>query len=82
MYAGRNQSDTDDDIVFYGMNAYWEPLSMRIPELPAEFRWRLVANTYCEYQDGADFEAQTEHEGTRVVVPERSTILLVAERVS
>lgn len=26
MYAGRNEEDTEDDIVFYCMNAYWEPL--------------------------------------------------------
>ena len=82
MYAGRNQTDTDDDIVFYGMNAYWEPLTMRIPALPEEFRWKLVVNTFCEYQDGEDFAAQTRHEGTMVVIPERSTIILVAERVS
>ena len=55
---------------------------MRIPALPEEFRWKLVVNTFCEYQDGEDFAAQTRHEGTMVVIPERSTIILVAERVS
>lgn len=81
MYAGRNQEDTDDDIVFYGMNAYWEPLAMRLPDPPEGFRWKLVANTFCEYQDGADFAEQTKHEGTTVTIQERSTILLVAERI-
>lgn len=31
MYAGRNEEDTEDDIVFYCMNAYWEPLVMQLP---------------------------------------------------
>ena len=53
MYAGRNADDTDDDMIFYGMNAYWEPLEMRLPSLPESYHWKLVVNTFCEYQDGA-----------------------------
>lgn len=80
MYAGRNKQDTDDDIIFYGMNSYWEPLQMRLPNLPQEYHWKLVVNTFCKYEDGADFAAQTEHDGYLVRVPERSTIILVAVR--
>ena len=40
---------------------------------------KLVVNTFCEYQDGADFEAQTQGDQTRVRVPERSTVILLAE---
>ena len=79
MYAGRNADDTDDDMIFYGMNAYWEPLEMRLPSLPESYHWKLVVNTFCEYQDGADFEAQTQGDQTRVRVPERSTVILLAE---
>lgn len=75
MYAGRNADDTDDDMIFYGMNAYWEPLEMRLPSLPESYHWKLVVNTFCEYQDGADFEAQTQGDQTRVRVPERSTVI-------
>ena len=79
MYAGRNADDTDDDMIFYGMNAYWEPLEIRLPSLPESYHWKLVVNTFCEYQDGADFEAQTQGDQTRVRVPERSTVILLAE---
>ena len=79
MYAGRNADDTDDDMIFYGMNAYWEPLEMRLPSLPESYHWKLVVNTFCEYQDGVDFEAQTQGDQTRVRVPERSTVILLAE---
>ena len=40
MYAGRNEEDTEDDIVFYCMNAYWEPLVMQLPVLPNGKHWR------------------------------------------
>jgi glycogen operon protein len=81
MYAGRNLEDTQDDIVFYGMNSYWEPLTMRLPNLPQEYRWKVVVNTFCEYEDGADFDALTECENNIVRIPERSTLVLVAESV-
>lgn len=54
MYAGRNADDTDDDMIFYGMNAYWRLLEMRLHSLRS-YHWKLVVNTFCEYQDGADF---------------------------
>lgn len=79
MYAGRNADNTDDDMIFYGMNAYWEPLEMILPHLPDGYHWKLVVNTFCEYADDADFAAQTQWDERRVRVPERSTVILLAE---
>lgn len=80
MYTGRNQEDTADDIVFYGMNSYWEPLNMRLPDTPEGYHWKLVVNTYAEYQDGADVAAVTEFNDNQLRIPERSTIILIAEK--
>ena len=81
MYAGRNAEDTDDDIVFYTMNAYWEPLDVRLPEPPAGRHWKVAANTGCEFRDGADVQAETEMKGpNQFVISERATVILVAER--
>ena len=41
MYAGRDEHDTRDDIVFYCMNAYWETLVMQAPELPNGLQWKV-----------------------------------------
>ena len=60
MYAGRDDADTRDDIIFYGMNAYWETLVMQLPELPNNLQWKICVNTNIEYEDGKDVEAQTE----------------------
>lgn len=60
MYAGRNEEDTEDDIVFYCMNAYWEPLVMQLPVLPNGKHWHVDTNTNAEYFDGEDFTAKTE----------------------
>ena len=80
MYAGRNEEDTEDDIVFCCMNAYWEPLVMQLPVLPNGKHWHVDTNTNVEYFDGEDFTAKTELLGVNTIrVPARTTIILVAE---
>lgn len=80
MYAGRNEEDTEDDIVFYCMNAYWEPLVTQLPVLPNGKHWHVYTNTNVEYFDGEDFTAKTELLGVNTIrVPARTTIILVAE---
>ena len=80
MYAGRNEEDTEDDIVFYCMNAYWEPLVMQLPVIPNGKHWHVDTNTNAEYFDGEDFTAKTELLGVNTIrVPARTTIILVAE---
>lgn len=80
MYAGRNEEDKEDDIVFYCMNAYWEPLVMQLPVLPNGKHWHVDTNTNAEYFDGEDFTAKTEFLGVNTIrVSARTTIILVAE---
>jgi len=80
MYAGRNEEDTEDDIVFYCMNAYWEPLVMQLPVLPNGKHWHVDTNTNAENFDGEDFTEKTELLGVNTIrVPARTTIILVAE---
>ena len=80
MYAGRDEHDTRDDIVFYCMNAYWETLVMQLPELPNGLQWKVCVNTSVEYEDGRDMESYTEFYYKKTLkVPPRTAIVLVAE---
>ena len=80
MYAGRNADDTKDDIVFYAMNAYWEPLQIHLPEPPQGFHWRVVCNTNCEYTDETNFQEMTEVYGPcHFGIGARTTLIFVAE---
>lgn len=82
MYAGRDAQDKRDDIVFYGMNAFWEPLGMQLPDLPYGMRWKLCMNTYVEYADGKDMAAQTDfRDGKYLTVPPRTVVILEAEEL-
>lgn len=79
MYAGRNQEDTKDDIVFYGMNAYWEPLVMQLPELSEELQWKICVNTSTGYGDEQATENGTEfYAKSTVSVPPRTVMILEA----
>lgn len=83
MYAGRDENDVKDDIVFYGMNAYWEPLNMQLPDIPNNMRWKVRVNTSVEYEDGKDVEPMTElHNGNNIMIPPRTVVILTVEERS
>ena len=80
MYAGRNEGNTGDDIIFYAMNSYWEPLTAQLPVLQNGMEWSVVVNTNCQYEDGLDYHAMTEWFGAYTIrIPARTTIILVAK---
>ncbi len=82
MYAGRDEADREDDIVFYAMNAYWKALDMQLPSLGQNMRWRVCANTFVEYEDGLDVEAMTEFSyGSKLRIPPRTAVVLVGEKI-
>ncbi|MBR4027428.1 MAG: glycogen debranching enzyme, partial [Lachnospiraceae bacterium] len=80
LFAGRNEKDTKDDILFYCMNSYWEPVTIQLPALNNSMEWKVVVNTNCEYRDGENFDAMTEKFGPNTIrVPARTTVIFVAE---
>ncbi|MDE6890821.1 MAG: glycogen debranching enzyme [Lachnospiraceae bacterium] len=80
MYAGRDEKDTEDDIIFFTINAYWEPLYQQLPDLPDGKKWKIKVNTFLEYEDGKDFTAETEFNFEKSLkVPPRTVVVLAAE---
>ncbi len=82
MYAGRDEDDVRDEIVFYCVNVYWEMLVEQLPELPSGLEWKVCVNTNCEYADGKDVEAETEfYYKNTLKMPPRTVIILTAEEI-
>ncbi len=80
MFAGRNAEDTSDDIVFYAMNSYWEPLTLQLPPLTNGMQWYVEVNTDIPFAEEVDFGSKTEIFGPNTFrVPARSTLILVAK---
>lgn len=48
MYAGRTLDDKHEDIVYIGINAYWENIQVELPRLPDNMKWNLCADTFAE----------------------------------
>ena len=79
-FAGRDELDTKDDIIFYCMNSYWEPLTLQLPALTNGMEWKVKVNTNCTYEDGVDYDVLTEKFGPNTIrVPARTTLIFVAE---
>ncbi len=44
MYAGNTKGS--DDIVYIGINAYWEEVGMTLPDMGTRYHWKMVVNTF------------------------------------
>ena len=45
MFIGYDEDNGRDDIVYLLVNAFWEPVSVRLPELPRPLLWHVSVNT-------------------------------------
>ena len=45
MYAGASNIPLLDEIVYFGINAYWKDLDVELPGLPTGYVWQLYVNT-------------------------------------
>lgn len=80
MFAGRNANDSADDIVFYAMNSYWEPLEIELPKLESRMKWRCVVNTHFEHKDGFNYDAVVEALGeNKFRIPARTAMIFIGK---
>lgn len=45
LFAGRGEGAVEDDVVYMAINAFWEPVEIRLPALPAGLSWGININT-------------------------------------
>ena len=77
MFAGN--TDKSDDIVYIGINAYWEEVWMELPDVGTRYKWHIVVNTYDEEGFIANKNIYLDNNG--VLVPPRTVVILeVVER--
>ena len=56
LYAGRAEGAAGDDVVYMAINAYWEPVEIRLPALRAGLSWGI--NIYTDADDNVFFHKQ------------------------
>ncbi len=74
MFAGK-ASREKPDVVYVASNAYWEPLAVELPGLPAPLRWEIAVDTW--ESGGAGQGVRAVH-GGRIEVQPRSVVVLTA----
>ena len=72
MFAGRNQEETKDEVVYIGMNMHWEAHTVELPEAPKDMQWQIVSNT------AWNKDVQV-YDGNKIWLEERSVVVLELE---
>lgn len=79
LFAGYDEKKGKDDIVYLGVNVYWEALGCELPGLPEGFRWKIAVNTGAEgsgcYQEPAELSE------TGLLMGPRSVVVLTGEKI-
>lgn len=74
MYAGRTLDDKKEDIVYIGINAYWENIEVELPKLPDNLTWKLCVDTFSEQCIALDRVLESDY----ITLGGRSVIVLEA----
>lgn len=82
LYAGKKPDEEEDDLVYLGINAYWEPIKITIPDAPEGYAWKVAAYTDSTYHHlTKEFTCHEIEEGRFFWMKERTVMIAVAERI-
>lgn len=82
MFAGRTEGNREDDIIYIGVNAFWEKETVQLPKLPLGRKWRVIMNTEFEHTADTDYHRLTKwvaKDDTFVMYP-RSVVIAIVEK--
>ena len=75
--------DDEQEHIYIALNAYWEPLTFQLPDLPAEWGWaRLVDTSQSSPLDFADPPILLEENQKHYPLTTRSVVALIAQNKS
>ena len=77
MYAGRDNYDTDDEIVYLAVNSWWQELQIQLPKLPVGRIWRKYVHTW---EDEPIATEKPMLQSGEFVIGARSMAVMVAEK--
>lgn len=79
MFAGHDEKQDLEDIVYLAVNPYWESILIHLPKLPKPLQWHLAVDTSLSDTGGCTFEKeQMSHVGNDYLIGERTVVVLTA----
>lgn len=79
MFAGHDEKQDLEDIVYLAVNPYWESILIHLPKLPEPLQWHLAVDTSLSDTGGCTFEKeQMFHVGNDYLIGARTVVVLTA----
>lgn len=83
MYAGAAKDDPSlDEIVYFGINAYWENVEVELPALPTGYVWKLYVDTGRSAENIITEQNNIFLYNRRISMQGRTVIAAVAEKIN
>ncbi len=81
MFAGRTEGNREDDIIYIGVNAFWEKEAVQLPNLPLGRKWRIIMNTEFEHTVDTDYHRLTKWvSNDTIVMYPRSVVIAIVDK--
>ena len=79
LFSGKHPKTGADDMVFLGINTFWETQKIQMPDLPEHLYWHIACNTALPHADPPIYQTQSSWEGcTNIWAAPRSVIVAYA----
>ena len=78
MFAGYDECLDGDDIIYFGINAYWESLQITLPTLPKDLSWYVAVNTGNAAATTYPEDNMPSLDDNCILIGARSVIVLIA----
>ncbi len=79
MFAGHDEKQDLEDIVYLAVNPYWQSILIHLPKLPEPLQWHLAVDTSLSDTGGCTFEKeQMSHVGNDYLIGARTVVVLTA----
>ena len=79
LFSGKHPKTGADDMVFLGINTFWETQKIQMPDLPEHLYWHIACNTALPHTDPPIYQTQSNWEGcTGIWAAPRSVIVAYA----
>ena len=79
MFAGHDEKQDLEDIVYLAVNPYWESILIHLLKLPEPLQWHLAVDTSLSDTGGCTFEKeQMSHVGNDYLIGARTVVVLTA----
>ena len=79
LFAGYDEEEGREDLIYVAANAYWYPANLTLPELPEQYCWKIAVNTGDPKQQTFTVDQMPAAE-KNIVLGERSVIVFVGEK--